>query len=81
MTTETKEPAEPKGTRPGGRKKAKTAKTTITCDSCFYYQRLGGGSKGTCVWRGTVNRYASKDCPWYEREAKATKTTEAAKEE
>lgn len=43
MTTETKEPAEPKGTRPGGRKKAKTAKTTITCDSCFYYQRLGGG--------------------------------------
>lgn len=43
MTTETKEPAEPKGMRPGGRRKAKTAKTTITCDSCFYYQRLGGG--------------------------------------
>lgn len=45
MTTETKEPAEPKDTRPGGRNKAKTVKTTITCDSCFYYQRLGGVAK------------------------------------
>lgn len=78
MTTGTKEP-KPKDTRPTNKNRHKA--TTITCDSCFYYQRLGGGSKGTCVWRGTVNRYASNDCPWYEREAKGTKTTEAAKEE
>lgn len=41
MTTEPKEPAEPKGMRPANRKKDKV-RTTITCDSCFYYQRLGG---------------------------------------
>ena len=42
MTTKPKEPTEPKDTRPAKRSKAK-AGTTITCDSCFYYQRLGGG--------------------------------------
>ena len=39
MTTGTKEP-KPKDTRPTNKNRHKA--TTITCDSCFYYQRLGG---------------------------------------
>lgn len=39
-----------------------------TCRSCFYYQQLGGGSKGTCVFKGTISSGTARDCPWYEKE-------------
>lgn len=68
MTTETKEPTEPKGTRPTTTKNRNKVSTAITCDSCFYYQRLGGGSKGTCIFKGTVNSQTAQGCPWYEKE-------------